>query len=117
MVNAMLQNKIANHPANPVIIAYAEGRKNGCSDYDGQHDIVAKRSTSGGASWGALQVADAAGGGRCGEAVQLHGRGDSELGLVPILVRALPSSAPQPLAAGSGSSPRPAPGQRVTPGK
>jgi len=39
-----------------VLIAYAEGRKNGCGDYDGQHDIVLKRSTDDGASWGPLQV-------------------------------------------------------------
>ena len=49
------------HACSPVLIAYAEGRKNGCGDYDGQHDIVLKRSTTNGASWGALQVvADAA---------------------------------------------------------
>jgi sialidase-1 len=40
----------------PVLLAYAEGRKNGCGDYDGQHDLVLKRSLDNGATWGPMQV-------------------------------------------------------------
>ena len=43
------------------IVAVAEGRKWACGDFDGQHDVVAKRSLDGGASFGAMiVVADAA---------------------------------------------------------
>lgn len=54
--------RIPGVAASPtVILAVAEGRKFGCPDFGGQHDIVAKRSLDGGATWGALQVvADAA---------------------------------------------------------
>ena len=42
------------------LVAFAEGRKFACGDFDGQHDIVAKRSLDGGQSFGALiVVADA----------------------------------------------------------
>ena len=48
-------------PASPVLVMVAEGRKYGCDDFDGQHDIVVKRSFDGGRVWGALQtVADPA---------------------------------------------------------
>ena len=40
----------------PGLVLVAEGRRYGCDDFDGQHDIVAKRSTDGGRRWGALQV-------------------------------------------------------------
>jgi hypothetical protein len=43
----------------PALLAYAEGRKNGCGDYDGQHDLVLKRSLDNGATWGMQVVADA----------------------------------------------------------
>ena len=39
------------------LVAFAEGRKFACGDFDGQHDIVAKRSLDGGQSFGALIVA------------------------------------------------------------
>ena len=39
-----------------VLVLVAEGRRFGCDDFDGQHDIVAKRSTDGGRRWGPLQV-------------------------------------------------------------
>jgi sialidase-1 len=39
-----------------VVVLVAEGRRYGCDDFDGQHDIVAKRSTDGGRHWGPLQV-------------------------------------------------------------
>jgi hypothetical protein len=39
-----------------VLVLVAEGRRYGCDDFDGQHDIVAKRSSDGGRRWGALQV-------------------------------------------------------------
>ena len=49
-----------------VLVLVAEGRRYGCDDFDGQHDIVAKRSTDGGRHWGPLQiVADPVG-------IQLH---------------------------------------------
>eukprot|EP00051_Salpingoeca_urceolata_P007499 m.98171 g.98171 ORF g.98171 m.98171 type:complete len:400 (+) comp15262_c1_seq2:14-1213(+) len=41
---------------NGTLLAFAEGRKYGCGDFDGQHNIVYKRSTDGGTTWGALQV-------------------------------------------------------------
>lgn len=42
------------------LVAFAEGRKFACGDWDGQQDIVAKRSLDGGATFGALiVVADA----------------------------------------------------------
>ena len=48
------------------LVAFAEGRKYACGDFDGQHDIVAKRSLDGGASFGALiVVADATTLGAC----------------------------------------------------
>ena len=39
-----------------VLLATAEGRKYSCSDYNGQHDIVLKRSEDGGRSWSPLIV-------------------------------------------------------------
>ena len=36
------------------LIAVAEGRKYGCGDYDGQHNIVSKRSTDSGKTWSDL---------------------------------------------------------------
>lgn len=40
---------------NGDLLAFAEGRKNGCSD-TGDIDVVMKRSTDGGRSWSSLQV-------------------------------------------------------------
>ena len=39
-----------------VALAFAEGRKFGCDDWHGQHDLVMKRSTDAGASFGQLRV-------------------------------------------------------------
>eukprot|EP01052_Picozoa_sp_SAG31_P031039 SAG31_NODE_3248_length_4493_cov_1.923760_1_plen_565_part_00 len=41
---------------NGTLVAVAEGRKFGCGDFDGQHDLVAARSTDHGRSWGQIQV-------------------------------------------------------------
>lgn len=38
------------------LLAYAEGRKSGCSDFAGQHDLVQKRSTDAGKTWGPLRT-------------------------------------------------------------
>eukprot|EP00038_Savillea_parva_P014906 m.12358 g.12358 ORF g.12358 m.12358 type:complete len:569 (-) comp2940_c1_seq1:138-1844(-) len=37
-----------------VLLAFAEGRKTGCGDFAGQHDLVMKRSVDGGHTWGPL---------------------------------------------------------------
>ena len=39
-----------------VLLAYAEGRKTGCSDFAGVHDLVQKRSTDSGKTWGPLRT-------------------------------------------------------------
>tara|TARA_R110000868_G_scaffold79850_4_gene227024 strand:- start:2252 stop:3412 length:1161 start_codon:yes stop_codon:yes gene_type:complete len=41
--------------SNGILLAFAEGRKNGCSD-TGSIDLVMKRSTDGGINWGTLEV-------------------------------------------------------------
>jgi hypothetical protein len=41
---------------NGTLLAFAEGRKFGCSDFDGQHDLVATRSTDNGEHWAPLTV-------------------------------------------------------------
>jgi sialidase-1 len=41
---------------NNTVLAFAEGRKFGCGDFDGQHDIVFKRSIDGGRTFGDLHV-------------------------------------------------------------
>ena len=41
--------------SNGILLAFAEGRKNGCSD-TGSIDLVMKRSTDGGKTWGKLEV-------------------------------------------------------------
>lgn len=38
------------------LLAFAEGRKYGCGDFAGTHDIVQKRSTDGGRTWSNLTV-------------------------------------------------------------
>jgi hypothetical protein len=43
------------HAANGVVLAFAEGRVADCGD-DGDNDIVLKRSSDGGKTWGPLQV-------------------------------------------------------------
>lgn len=48
-----------------VLLAFAEGRKNGCSD-TGSIDLVMKRSTDGGRSWSGLQVVWQDGKNTCG---------------------------------------------------
>lgn len=39
-----------------ILLAFAEGRKYGCGDFSGQHNIVLKRSTDGGHTWSNLSV-------------------------------------------------------------
>jgi sialidase-1 len=39
-----------------VLLAYAEGRVEGCGDFAGTHTVVLKRSLDGGKSWGKLQT-------------------------------------------------------------
>jgi sialidase-1 len=41
---------------NETVLAFAEGRKYGCGDFAGQHDVVYKRSTDGGFTWEDLSV-------------------------------------------------------------
>ena len=41
---------------NGTLVAVAEGRKFGCGDFEGQHDLVATRSTDSGESWAPLTV-------------------------------------------------------------
>lgn len=41
---------------NNTLIAAAEGRKFGCGDFGGQHDLVIRRSTDGGETWGQLRT-------------------------------------------------------------
>ena len=36
------------------LLAFAEGRKFGCADFDGQHDLVMRRSTDNGLTWAPL---------------------------------------------------------------
>ena len=38
------------------LLAFAEGRKYGCGDFDGQHNIVSKRSTDSGQTWSNLML-------------------------------------------------------------
>lgn len=38
------------------LLAFAEGRKFGCGDFDGQHDLVTRKSTDGGLTWGPLHT-------------------------------------------------------------
>jgi sialidase-1 len=38
------------------LLAVGEGRKYGCSDFAGQHDIVSKKSTNGGKTWSKLSI-------------------------------------------------------------
>ena len=38
------------------LLAFAEGRKYGCGDFAGQHDVVMRRSTDAGSSWSELVV-------------------------------------------------------------
>ena len=38
------------------LLAFAEGRKTGCGDFDGQHDLVMRRSTDDGTTWGPLRT-------------------------------------------------------------
>ena len=49
-------------PGTTILLAFAEGRKYGCGDFGGEHLVMAKRSTNGGASWegNAMVVADPA---------------------------------------------------------
>lgn len=57
---------IARSPKG-TLLAFAEGRKNSCSD-TGNIDIVLRRSTDGGRTWGNLQVVWDAGDNVCGNA-------------------------------------------------
>ena len=41
---------------NGTLLAVAEGRKFGCGDFDGQHDLVAARSTDDGETWSNITV-------------------------------------------------------------
>jgi sialidase-1 len=41
---------------NNTILVFAEGRKYGCGDFAGQHDVVYKRSTDHGKTWSALST-------------------------------------------------------------
>ena len=43
-------------PSSTALLAYAEGRVEGCGDFDGTHTIVLKRSVDGGRTWGKLQT-------------------------------------------------------------
>lgn len=38
------------------VLAFAEGRRGGCGDFAGPHDIVLRRSTDSGRTWGGLIV-------------------------------------------------------------
>eukprot|EP01043_Picozoa_sp_COSAG02_P023152 COSAG02_NODE_1228_length_13776_cov_5.546864_7_plen_306_part_00 len=42
--------------AGGVLLAFAEGRATGCGDFAGYHDMVVRRSTDSGMSWGSYEV-------------------------------------------------------------
>ena len=41
---------------HPIALAFGEGRRYSCADFEGQHDLLSKRSTDRGRSWSALNV-------------------------------------------------------------
>ena len=62
------------------LLAFAEGRKTGCGDFDGQHDLVMRRSTDDGTTWGPLRtLVDAV----CAPPQQQQARGDGPGGAAP----------------------------------
>ncbi|MEM7373280.1 MAG: sialidase family protein [Bacteroidota bacterium] len=63
------------------LIAFAEGRKNGCSD-TGDIDLVMKKSTDGGKSWGPLQLIWDDGNNVCGNPAPVL---DAETGVIHLL--------------------------------
>lgn len=63
------------------LIAFAEGRKNGCSD-TGDIDLVMKRSTDGGQTWSALQVIWDDGENVCGNPAPVLDRETGEIHLL-----------------------------------
>ena len=63
------------------LLAFAEGRKRDCAD-TGDIDLVLRRSTDGGQTWGALQVVWDAGGDVCGNPVPIVDRRTGRIHLI-----------------------------------